>query len=59
MAALVAKRSNKSLLPFANKLQAKAKTPKTIICAVMRKLAHIIFGVLKNKQAFNEHLTCF
>ncbi|WP_392536322.1 IS110 family transposase [Legionella sp. 227] len=59
MAALVAKRYNKSLLPFANKLQAKGKTPKTIICAVMRKLAHIIFGVLKNKQAFNEHLTCF
>ncbi|HHF7365650.1 TPA: hypothetical protein ACPSKY_000750 [Legionella bozemanae] len=59
MAALVAKRFNKYLLPFANKLQAKAKTPKTIICAVMRKLAHIIFSVLKNKQAFNELLTCF
>jgi transposase len=59
MAALVVKRYNKSLLPFVNKLQTKGKTPKTIICAVMRKLAHIIFGVLKNKQAFNEHLTCF
>lgn len=59
MAALVAKRYNKYLLPFVNKLQTKGKTPKTIICAVMRKLAHIIFGVLKNKQAFNENLSCF
>ncbi|KTD15947.1 Transposase, IS116/IS110/IS902 [Legionella lansingensis] len=59
MAALVAKRYNKSLLPFINKLQTKGKTPKIIICAVMRKLAHIIFGVLKNKQPFNENVACF
>jgi transposase len=58
MAALVAKRYNQSLQPFVSKLQAKGKTPKTIVCAVMRKLAHIIFGVLKNKHAFNENYAC-
>ncbi|KTD22508.1 Transposase, IS116/IS110/IS902 [Legionella lansingensis] len=59
MAALVAKRYNKALDGFVKRLQCNGKTPKTIICAVMRKLAHIIFGVLKNKQPFNENLGCF
>ncbi len=59
MAALVAKRYNKALHCFVNRLQIKGKMPKTIICAVMRKLAHIIFGVLKNNKPFNENWTCF
>lgn len=53
MAALVAKRFNKRLQPFVDRLQKKGKAPKSIICAVMRKLAHLIFGVLKNKKPFN------
>lgn len=53
MAALVAKRFNKRLLPFVARLQANGKAPKAIICAVMRKLAHIVFGVLKNKRPFD------
>jgi transposase len=53
MAALVAKRFNPLLLPFVERLKLKGKAPKAIICAVMRKLAHLIFGVLKNRQAFN------
>jgi transposase len=52
MAALVAKRFNKRLQPFVKRLQTKGKAPKAIICAVMRKLAHLIFGVLKNKRPF-------
>ncbi|SPX60518.1 IS110 family transposase [Legionella feeleii] len=59
MAALVAKRYNKALHCFVNRLRIKGKTPKTIICAVMRKLAHIIFGVLKNNKPFNENWACF
>lgn len=55
MASMVAKRHNKALSGFINRLQDKGKTPKTIICAVMRKLAHIIFAVLKNKQPFNQN----
>jgi len=53
MAALVAKRFNKRLQPFVVRLQNNGKSPKTIICAVMRKLAHLIFGVLKNKRPFD------
>ena len=59
MAALVAKNYNKGLTQFVNRLKQRGKTPKTIVCAVMRKLAHIIFGVLKNKQPFNENSACF
>lgn len=54
MAALVAKRYNKSLRPFVDRLEMNGKAKKVIICAVMRKLAHIIFGVLKNKNPFNH-----
>lgn len=53
MAALVAKRFNKRLEPFVIRLQAKGKAPKAIICAVMRKLAHLVFGVLKSKRPFD------
>lgn len=53
MAALVAKRYNQRLHPFVLRLQHKGKAPKAIICAVMRKLAHIIFGVLKNNRPFD------
>ncbi len=59
MAALVAKNYNKALAPFVSRLQQKGKKPKTIICAVVRKLAHLIFGVFKNKLPFNQLLTCF
>lgn len=58
MAALVAKNHNKGLASFVSRMQVKGKSPKTIICAVMRKLAHIIFGVLKNKLPFDEHFSC-
>lgn len=57
MAALVAKRFNKRLQPFVQRLQLKGKAPKSIICAVMRKLAHLVFGVLKNKRPFDVNFT--
>lgn len=58
MAALVAKKHNKGLTAFVSRLQANGKTPKTIVCAVMRKLAHILFAVLKNERPFNENFAC-
>jgi transposase len=58
MAALVAKKYNKGLAAFVSRLQQKGKTPKTIVCAIMRKLAHIIFGVLKSGLPFNENFSC-
>lgn len=53
MAALVGMRHNPILKAFAERLKQVGKAPKSIICAVMRKLAHIIFGVLKNAQPFD------
>lgn len=56
MAALVAKRYNPVLKSFAERLKQRGKAPKAIICAVMRKLAHIIFGVLKHQKPFDTAL---
>jgi transposase len=56
MAALVAKRHNSALQPFVKRLELKGKAPKSIICAVMRKLAHIIFGILKHRRSFDAKL---
>lgn len=53
MAGLVAKNHNKRMQPFVERLKAKGKAPKAIICAVMRKLAHIVFGVLKSGRPFD------
>ncbi len=52
MAALVGMRYNPILKEFAERLKAKGKASKAIIGALMRKLAHIIYGVLKNETPF-------
>ena len=56
MAALVAKRYNNALQPFVKRLELKGKPPKSVICAVMRKLTHLIFGILKNNRPFDAKL---
>jgi transposase len=56
MAALVAKRYNEALQPFVKRLELKGKSPKSIVCAVMRKLAHLVFGILKNNRPFDPKL---
>jgi transposase len=55
MAAMVAIRHNKVIEPFIMRLREKGKAPKSIICAVMRKLAHIVFGVIKSRRPFSEN----
>ena len=45
--AITAMRFNPTLKSFAENLRERGKKFKQIICAVMRKLVHIIFGVLK------------
>ena len=52
-AALTAIKHNPILKEFYNKLLARGKPKKLAICAVMRKLVHIIHGVLNNNQPFN------
>ena len=54
--AIVAKQHNKIIKEFAKRLEKNGKTPKQIICAAMRKLLHIAFGVLKHKTSFNPNV---
>ena len=53
--AIVAKQHNRILKEFAGRLSQNGKTPKQIICAVMRKLLHIAFGVIKNNRPFDPN----
>jgi transposase len=55
MPALNAMRTNPILRPFAERLRAAGKPEPVIICAVMRKLLHICYGVLKHKQPFDPN----
>lgn len=55
--AVVALRFNPIIKEFAHRLQKNGKTKMQIVCAVMRKLLHQAFGVLKNNCAFNPNLT--
>jgi len=52
----VAKQHNKIIREFAERLKKNGKTPMQIVCAAMRKLLHIAFGVLKHRRAFDASL---
>ena len=54
--AIVATRYNNIISLFASRLEKNGKTPMQIVCASMRKLLHIAFGVLKNKSPFDPSL---
>lgn len=54
--ALAAKRHNPILAAFAARLAAAGKPKMVIVVAVMRKLLHIAFGVLKHQRAFDPTL---
>ena len=54
--AITATRYNKTVNQFASRLKKNGKTPMQIVCASMRKLLHIAFGVLKHKSPFNPNL---
>lgn len=41
---------------FRERLAASGKPPKLIIGAMMRKLVHVTFGVLKSGKSFNPEL---
>jgi transposase len=53
MPALVARRHNPLLRAFAERLAARGKRPKQIIVALMRKLLHLIWGILKSGRPFD------
>jgi len=56
MSALVAKNKNKHFEKFVRKLEKKGKAAKVIIVAIMRKLMHLFYGMLKKNNDFNENL---
>jgi transposase len=51
--AMSAKQHNPILRAFAERLAANGKAPMEIIAAVMRKLLHLVYGVLKHQQPFD------
>lgn len=59
MPGLVARRHNPALKIFGDRLSAAGLAPKAVVGAVMRKLAHLIYGVIKSGEPFdaNFHLS--
>ena len=55
--AIVATQHNNIIKEFATRLEKNGKTSMQIVCASMRKLLHIAFGVLKHKSPFNPNMT--
>lgn len=55
MPAMTARTNNPLLKEFADRLQKNGKKPKQIIIAIMRKLLHQIYGILKSNQPFNPN----
>ncbi len=51
--AITAQRWNPHLLTFAQRLLAKGKAKMVVIGALMRKLIHLIYGVLKSGKAYD------
>ena len=56
MPALVALRYNPIIKAFAARLTVRGKSKMAIICAAMRKLIHIAYGVLKTGKPFDPTL---
>ena len=54
--AVVATGHNRIIKEFASRLKENGKTKMQIVCAAMRKLLHIAFGVLKHKIPFDPNL---
>jgi len=55
MPALVAMQHNPPLRDFANRLRLRGVSGKAIVVAVMRKLLHLVVGVLKSGQPFDPN----
>src|SRR5476649_1062296 len=55
MPSLVARRHNPILHQFAERLTATGMAKKAVIGAVMHKLAHLIYGVIRNDKPFDPN----
>lgn len=56
MPAIVVKNRNTYFQKFCQRLASKGKRPMVIVVALMRKLMHVFFGILKNNQPFDCNL---
>jgi hypothetical protein len=56
MPAITSLKYNPIIKDFAERLSITGKPKMVIVIAAMRKLIHIIYGVLKNKTLFNEKI---
>jgi len=57
--AMTAVRYNRTIKDFAERLSHNGKTSKQIVCAAIRKLLHIAFGVIKNNRPFDPNIGQF
>lgn len=55
MPGLVSMRHNPIIQAQSERLRARGKAPKQVICAAMRKLLHLIYGVLKSGKPFDPN----
>jgi transposase len=55
MPALVSIQCNPVIQTFYHRLKGNGKNGKVIVCAIMRKLVHLIFGVLKSGRPFDPN----
>jgi transposase len=55
MPALVSIQRNPVMIAFYDRLKEKGKNGKVIVCAIMRKLVHVIFGVLKSGKKYDPN----
>jgi transposase len=55
--AVVAQRHNPLLATFAQRLRDRGKAKMAVVLAVMRKLLHLVFGILKSGQPFDPNYT--
>ena len=57
MPSLVAMQYNPVIISFSQRLKERGKNGKVIVCAIMRKLVHLIFGILKSGKPFDANYT--
>ncbi|MBW4441997.1 MAG: IS110 family transposase [Plectolyngbya sp. WJT66-NPBG17] len=55
MPAMAARRCNPLIVPLCERLLEKGKAKKQVIGAVMRKLLHLVYGVLKSGRPFDPN----
>lgn len=56
MPGMVAKRHNPVIIAMAKRLEQRGLAPKAIVGASMRKLVHLIYGVIKSGQPFRAEI---